>query len=129
MVSLRGRYWNWYYLTSSLINSGIECTLSKFADDAKLYGAVDTPGEQDANERDLDWLEQWAQDNLVRFTKPIHILHLGCGNLCYQCKLGDVRMEHCCKGPEGTSGWEAGHEPAVGPHSPENQPYPELHPK
>ena len=39
--------------------------------------------------------EQWAQGNLTRFNKSnCNILHLGHGNLCYQYKLGGVRMEH-----------------------------------
>ena len=47
----------------------IKCTLSKFADDFKLWGVIDTPEGWDAIQWDLDRVEQWVQENLSRFNK------------------------------------------------------------
>ena len=46
-------------------DSEIECTLSKFAEDTKLNGAVDTPEGRNVIQRDLNKLKKWVCVNLM----------------------------------------------------------------
>ena len=63
------------------LDAGIECTLSKFADDTKLGGAVDSLSGREALHGELDRLESWAMTNHVKFNKSKYwILHLDRGN-------------------------------------------------
>jgi len=70
------------------MDDGIECTLSMFADDTKLYGAGNMLEGRDAFQRDLDRLERWACVNLMKFNKPkCKVLH-GLGQSHAQIQAG-----------------------------------------
>ncbi|KAJ7401584.1 hypothetical protein BTVI_94397 [Pitangus sulphuratus] len=61
-----------HVLFSTFINdldAGLEGTLSKFAGDIKLRGAVDSLKVWEALQRHLDKLEDWAITNHMKFNK------------------------------------------------------------
>ncbi|GAB0195098.1 hypothetical protein GRJ2_001975100 [Grus japonensis] len=75
------------------MDSGIECTLSKFAN-TKLRGVVDTLEGRDAIQRDLDRLERWARANRMKFNKAkCKVMHVGRHNPKHDYRLDKEWIE------------------------------------
>ncbi|PKU46946.1 rna-directed dna polymerase from mobile element jockey-like [Limosa lapponica baueri] len=76
------------------MDSGIERTLSKFANDTKLGGTVNTLEGRDAIQRDLHRLERWARANLMKFNQAMcKVLHPRHGNPRHKYRLGGEWFE------------------------------------
>ncbi|GAB0186270.1 cAMP-dependent protein kinase inhibitor alpha [Grus japonensis] len=101
------------------MDSGMECTLSKFTDDTKLRGAVNMLEGMDAIQRDLDRLERWAHVNPMKFSKAKYkVLHVVLSTTTGWVENGLTAALR--RRTWGVGGCEGQHEAAVCAHSPES---------
>jgi len=98
VVSLRGQYSAQSCSTSaSMTWMKVQRTLSKFADDTKLGGVVDTRAACAAIQQELNRLESWVQRNLMKFSKgKCRVLLLGRNNPMHQYRLGADLLQSSC---------------------------------
>ncbi|KAJ7410403.1 hypothetical protein BTVI_53641 [Pitangus sulphuratus] len=77
------------------LDEGMEGILSKFTDDTKRGGAVDSFEGREALQRDLDKLEDWKITNHMKFKKKkCQTLNLGWGNPGCTYRLGNEMLEN-----------------------------------
>ena len=83
-----------FNIFASNVDSGIEYTLSKFADVTNLSGAADKTEGRDAIQMNLDRLERWANNTWFNKAKCM-VLHPGQGKTKNEYRLGNKWIKSC----------------------------------
>ncbi|PKU46372.1 rna-directed dna polymerase from mobile element jockey-like [Limosa lapponica baueri] len=67
-----------FNIFTNVLDGGFESTFTKFTDDTKLSGEVNTAEGRATLQRDMDRLEEWASKNSLKSSKDkCKVLRLG----------------------------------------------------
>src|ERR1043165_1873829 len=73
------------------IDGGIKSKISKFADDTKMGGGVDTEEKAEVLRRDIEGLHRWAEEWKMMFnTEKCSVMHMGRNNKKLQYGMGGI---------------------------------------
>ncbi|RMC22453.1 hypothetical protein DUI87_00767 [Hirundo rustica rustica] len=110
------------------MDEGVESLINRFADDTKLGVCVNLLEGRMALQRNLEWLDGWAESNKMKFTKSkCRVLHFGHNNPLQRYRLGTVWLDSAQEERDlGALVTAAEHEPAVCPGGQEGQWHPGL---
>ncbi|RMC16199.1 hypothetical protein DUI87_08413 [Hirundo rustica rustica] len=99
------------------MDEDIESFIRKFADNPQLGVCVDLLEDRRALQRDLEWLDGWAESNKMRFNKSkCCVLHFSHNNSLQCYRLGQVWLDSAQEERDlGALVTAAEHEPAVCP--------------
>ncbi|RMC09658.1 hypothetical protein DUI87_13444 [Hirundo rustica rustica] len=76
------------------MDEGIESFINKFVDSNKLGACVDLLEGRKGLQRDLEWLDGWAESNKMKFNKSkCRVLHFGHNNPLQCFRLGMVWLD------------------------------------
>lgn len=86
-------------ITSSLMTCTTEYTHGKFHNNTKLEEMADTPDGHATIQADVDRLEKWTNQNLMKFKGKCQVLHLRKNNPKHQNLGQPLGKQLCIKGP------------------------------
>ncbi|RMC13426.1 hypothetical protein DUI87_10964 [Hirundo rustica rustica] len=128
VVSLRSLCWGQLCSIFLLMTWMRVLSLSKFADDTKLGACINLLEGRMTLQRDLKWLDGWAESNMMKFNKSkCQVLHFGHNNPLQCHRLGKVWLDSAQEERDlGVLVTAAEHEPAACPDGQEGQWHPGL---